>query len=221
MRIVMLLPLALAAVAVGGCRTASEGTEQAALGVPQRDLTLQQAAAPEVEIASPVELARVPRERPTTQRPRRAHRPTPARASRRQPAGSRSREAHTDARTFSAHGSPRRQRPRGGRPARPRAGTICHHRTGQYRTDDARRLDRPALVGPRTRGRGGCGRPWRALQAARNRDAGPGSAGGVSLGGMPAFSFSHPERSEGAITQGMAPSLRSRMTPPSNPYYLF
>ena len=78
MRIVMLLPLALAAVAAGGCRTASEGTEQAALGVPQRDLTLQQAAAPEVEIASPVELARVPRERPTTQRPRRAHRPTPS-----------------------------------------------------------------------------------------------------------------------------------------------
>ena len=79
MRIVMLLPLALAAVAAGGCRTASKGTEQATLGVPQRDLTLQQTAAPEVEIASPVELARAPRERPTTQRPRRAHRPAPAR----------------------------------------------------------------------------------------------------------------------------------------------
>jgi len=79
MRIVMLLPLALAAVAAGGCRTASEGTEQAALGVPQRDLTLQQTAAPEVEVASPVELARVPSEPPTTQRPRRAHRPAPAR----------------------------------------------------------------------------------------------------------------------------------------------
>jgi hypothetical protein len=78
MRIVMLLPLALAAVAAGGCRTASEGTEQAALGVPQRDLTLQQTAAPEVEIASPVELARAPTERPTTERPRRAHRPAPA-----------------------------------------------------------------------------------------------------------------------------------------------
>ena len=38
MRIVMLLPLALAAVAAGGCRTASEGTEQAALGVPQASL---------------------------------------------------------------------------------------------------------------------------------------------------------------------------------------
>jgi hypothetical protein len=76
---VMLLPLALAVVAAGGCRTASEGTEQAALGVPQRDLTLQQAAAPEVEIASPVELARAPSERPTTQRPRSAHRPASAR----------------------------------------------------------------------------------------------------------------------------------------------
>ena len=78
MRIVMLLPLALAALAAGGCRTASEGTEQASLGVPQRDLTLQQTPAPEVEIASPVELARAPTERPTTQRPRRAHRPAPA-----------------------------------------------------------------------------------------------------------------------------------------------
>lgn len=79
MRIVTLLPLALAAVAAGGCRTASEGTEQAALGVPQRDLTLQQTPAPEVEIASPVELARVPAERPAAQRSRRAHRPAPAR----------------------------------------------------------------------------------------------------------------------------------------------
>ena len=79
MRIVMLLPLALAAVAAGACRTASEGTEQAALGVPQRDLTLQQTPAPEVEIASPVELARGPAERPTTERPRRAHRPAAAR----------------------------------------------------------------------------------------------------------------------------------------------
>jgi len=78
MRIVTLLPLALAALAAGGCRTASEGTEQAALGVPQRDLTLQQTPAPEVEIASPVELARAPTERPTTQRPRRALRPAPA-----------------------------------------------------------------------------------------------------------------------------------------------
>jgi hypothetical protein len=78
MRIVMLLPLALAAVAAGGCRTASEETEQAALGVPRRDLTLEQTPAPQVEIASPVELGRVPAERPTTHRPRRAPRPSPA-----------------------------------------------------------------------------------------------------------------------------------------------
>jgi hypothetical protein len=79
MRFVTLLPLALAVVAAGGCRTASEGTEQAALGVPRRDLTLQQAPAPEVEIASPVELARVPAVRPTTHHPRRALRSAPAR----------------------------------------------------------------------------------------------------------------------------------------------
>ena len=77
MRIVMLLPLALAAVAAGGCRTASEGTEQAALSVPQRDLTLQQTPAPEVEVASAVELARVPTQRPAAQHTRRVHRPAP------------------------------------------------------------------------------------------------------------------------------------------------
>jgi hypothetical protein len=77
MRIVMLLPLALAAVTAGGCRTASEGTEQAALDVPRRDLTLQQAPAPEVEVASAVELAGAPTQRPTTQRSRRAHRAAP------------------------------------------------------------------------------------------------------------------------------------------------
>ena len=76
MRIVMLLPLALAAAAAGGCRTASEGTEQAALGVPQRDLTLQQAPAPQVEVASPVELGRTPIQQPASHRPRRAQRPT-------------------------------------------------------------------------------------------------------------------------------------------------
>jgi hypothetical protein len=81
MRIMMLLPLAFAAVAAGGCRTASEGTEQAALGVPQRDLTLQQTPAPEAEVASAVELARTPTQRPTTQRPRRAHRAAPVQHS--------------------------------------------------------------------------------------------------------------------------------------------
>ena len=77
MRIGMLLPLALAAVAAGGCRTASEGTEQAALGVPKRDLTLQQTPAAGVEVASAVELARAPAQRPTTHRPQRARQPAP------------------------------------------------------------------------------------------------------------------------------------------------
>jgi hypothetical protein len=76
MRIVMLLPLALAAAAAGGCRTASDGTEQAGLGVPQRDLTLQQASAPQVEVASPVELERTPIQRPASHRPKRAQQPT-------------------------------------------------------------------------------------------------------------------------------------------------
>jgi hypothetical protein len=61
MRTVLILPLALAAaVAAGGCGTASDGTEQTAFRVPQRDLTLQPAGAPDVEVASPVELARRP-----------------------------------------------------------------------------------------------------------------------------------------------------------------
>ena len=83
MRILMILPLALTAAAAVGCRSGSEGTEQAPMGVPQRDLaldrdlTLQQPAAPQVEVASPVELGRKPAERPTTQNPRRARRPAP------------------------------------------------------------------------------------------------------------------------------------------------
>ncbi len=75
MRILMLLPLALAAVAAGACRTASEGTEQAALSVPQRDLTLQQTPAPGVEVASAVELAGARTHRPAARHTRRAHRP--------------------------------------------------------------------------------------------------------------------------------------------------
>ena len=64
MRIPLILPLALVAVALGGCRAHSEETEQAALGVSQRDLTLQQPAAPEVSVASSTELGRTPSERP-------------------------------------------------------------------------------------------------------------------------------------------------------------
>jgi hypothetical protein len=71
MRTRLLLPLTLAAAAAG-CRTASDGTEQAAFQVPQRDLTLQQAEAPQVEVASPVELARAPVQQARTQRQHRA-----------------------------------------------------------------------------------------------------------------------------------------------------
>lgn len=78
MRTPMLLSLALAAAAAGGCRTAPQATEQASLGVPQRDLTLQQAAAPDAEVASPVELGRTPLQRPASHNPRRANRPAPA-----------------------------------------------------------------------------------------------------------------------------------------------
>lgn len=78
MRTVLLLPLALAAaVAAGGCGTASDGSEQTAFQVPQRDLTLQQAESPEVDVASPVELARSPVQPRTTHRPQRARRPAP------------------------------------------------------------------------------------------------------------------------------------------------
>ena len=77
MRIARLLLLALALAAAGGCGTGSEGTEQAALRVPRRDLTLREAAAPEVEVASPVELGRAPVER-ATHRHQRARRPVAA-----------------------------------------------------------------------------------------------------------------------------------------------
>jgi hypothetical protein len=77
MRIVLLLPLALA-VAAGGCRTASQGTEQAAFRVPERDLTLRESGAPDVQVASPAELASTPTQRATMHQPRRARRPAPA-----------------------------------------------------------------------------------------------------------------------------------------------
>ena len=40
MRTLLLLPFTLAAVAVTGCGTGSDGTEQTAFQVPRRDLTL-------------------------------------------------------------------------------------------------------------------------------------------------------------------------------------
>jgi hypothetical protein len=83
MRILMTLPLALV-VAAGGCRAGTTGTEQAALGVSQRDLelqrdlTLQQPPVPEVDVASPVELGRTPKERPKSRNWRGTHQPAPA-----------------------------------------------------------------------------------------------------------------------------------------------
>jgi hypothetical protein len=77
MRTLLLFPLALAAAAAGACGTASDGTEQAAFRAPRRDLTLSQAETPELEVASPVELARAPVQRPTAHRPQRARRPAP------------------------------------------------------------------------------------------------------------------------------------------------
>jgi hypothetical protein len=56
MRSLFLIPLTAAAVVVVACRSPSQDPEVGQ--VPQRDLTLQQAAAPHVEIASAVELAR-------------------------------------------------------------------------------------------------------------------------------------------------------------------
>lgn len=59
MRTLVLASLTLAAtIAASGCRKADDA-EQTAFQVPKRDLTLQQADAPQVQVASAVELARV------------------------------------------------------------------------------------------------------------------------------------------------------------------
>jgi hypothetical protein len=85
MRTLVLVSFTLAAtVAAAGCRPSSNDTEQAAFQVPKRDLTLQQADAPQVEVASPVELARVaPNEHRNAARQRAVRRPAraPQRAS--------------------------------------------------------------------------------------------------------------------------------------------
>lgn len=82
MRILFLFSFAAAAVVAAGCRSASSDPESAAFQVPRRDLTLQQADAPRVDIASPVELGRaVPVEHrsvPRQQKARLAARPTPS-----------------------------------------------------------------------------------------------------------------------------------------------
>ena len=82
MRCLSLVPLATVALVAAGCGSPSRNPEVGQ--VPRRDLTLQRAAVPQVEVASPVELARaVPVERRAaihTRNTRRAFRspaPTP------------------------------------------------------------------------------------------------------------------------------------------------
>jgi hypothetical protein len=74
MRIEFLLPLA-AVVAASGC--GSERTKQPAPSVPERDLTLQTALSAQVEIASPVELQRIPAEPQASHAVRRTRRHAP------------------------------------------------------------------------------------------------------------------------------------------------
>jgi hypothetical protein len=84
MRAVLLLPLAFVAVVLAGCaaespsnqETASAGTDETVL--PERDLTLQSAATPVVEVASPVELSRPAPKAPRHISSRRAAKPAPA-----------------------------------------------------------------------------------------------------------------------------------------------
>jgi hypothetical protein len=91
MRTATLFPLAVAMIAIPGC--GPEVKEETALGVPERDLTLV-TAAPEVEIASPVEL-----QRPEVSQARRGSRPTakPAAVPRRPKAKSKPFPATADA----------------------------------------------------------------------------------------------------------------------------
>jgi hypothetical protein len=76
MRASSLIPLAFVVLA-GGCGSGPEETGRSA-AVPARDLTLQQAPAPAIQVASPVEAPRPRPERPTVHRPRRSPRPSPA-----------------------------------------------------------------------------------------------------------------------------------------------
>jgi hypothetical protein len=81
MRILLLASLTVAAVGAAACRSPSRDPEATAFQVPQRDLTLQQADAPQVDVASPVELDRaVPVERHTRMRPQKAGQPAPGTA---------------------------------------------------------------------------------------------------------------------------------------------
>jgi hypothetical protein len=77
MRASSLVPLALVLAVAGGCHSGPEESGQAPR-VPARDLTLQQNAAPALEVVSPVEVPRPRPERPTVHRPRRSPPAAPA-----------------------------------------------------------------------------------------------------------------------------------------------
>ena len=70
MRALSLIPLAMVVV-VAGCGSESAESGRAS-GVPQRDLTLQQAPAPDMAVASALEAPRPRPERPMIHRPRRS-----------------------------------------------------------------------------------------------------------------------------------------------------
>ena len=70
MRALSLIPFAIAVVVAGCGSEPAEGGR--ASGVPQRDLTLQQAPAPEMAVASALEAPRPRPERPMIHRPRRS-----------------------------------------------------------------------------------------------------------------------------------------------------
>ena len=216
MRIVMLLPLALAAVAAGGCRTASEGTEQAALGVPQRDLTLQQTAAPEVEIASPVELARAPQRAADDAAPA-------ARASAGSGTASRG-HACRKSLPRRSHRHPHRLSPRRrpSPPALPRRPTPTRSRRGNrspsFRPAADRRRPR---IGPTSARRAasaavevGGGGHGGSLQAARHGDAGTGSAGGAFARRSDLSSTPRPCRSAAIIAPNPSSAVRYRGVQP-------
>src|SRR4051794_41846633 len=81
MRALSLIPLAFAVV-VAGCGSEPQDAGRG-LGVPKRDLTLQQAPAPDMAVASRLEVPRPRPERPTVHSPR--HSPEPALAPSRKP----------------------------------------------------------------------------------------------------------------------------------------
>jgi hypothetical protein len=75
MRTILPLPLTFLVAASAGC--GSGATQQAMHSVPKRDLTLAASTAPILEVASPVEVQRVPVQRRTVRTPERIARPAP------------------------------------------------------------------------------------------------------------------------------------------------